>query len=180
MDGPHNASHPDMEIRMSGKAGLSPKVIGTRGIRDTALMIAAAVQGFYLIFMVDTMPFVVRLVLAAGIGGVLVVLALIKPQNLTFEQHLSQMLGYRTRPRRRVHQTADRDARPLQNLGQGGSTATKPAKETQARPAFRVRFGMPSLALGLDNLDPGLLMTLFLGLMLMGSVLAYVGQGGRF
>ena len=185
MDAEQNTSQPDMTIEMANTVGLNPKVVGSNGIRETILMILAVVQGFYLVFMVDRLPFAVRLTGAAFIGGLLLAFAFIKPRNLTFEKHLFLLIAFHTRPRKRVHQTADREASRLHNPNQvldrgEAATEAKPKKESRIRPAFRLRFGMPTLALGLDTVDPGLIMAVFGGLLMVGSVLAYVGKGGRF
>ena len=163
------------DIHMGNPVDLERRrVVGDMGLRETLLAGAAALQAVWLVFVFTQLPFALRLTLAALIALVLLTVALVRPHNLTIEQHLINFVQYQRRPKHRVHLTSERDR--LRLVQQGDVIADDAVVPTQTRAASHRR----SLHLdwGWDMPDPTLVLAVFLGLLIVGSVIAYLGQGG--
>ena len=121
------------DIHMGNPVDLERRrVVGDMGLRETLLAGAAALQAVWLVFVLTELPFALRLTLAALIALVLLTIALVRPQNLTLEQHIINFVQYQRRPKHRVHLTSERDrlrlAHPgLALLNAGSSSAARMA-----------------------------------------------------
>lgn len=164
------------------------RMIGEYRLREMLLFLFAALQALWCLFMLDGPPFVLRLMLAAVVGGATILLALARPHKRTVEDWLLTILYYHIQPKRRVHQTATRDdlkaslestesasQAPVPNERGNSGTAVQKRKSTS-----RVRVGLPTLIFGFDAADPGLVMAVFFGLLMFASLIAFVGRGGHF
>ena len=167
------------DIHMGNPVDLERRrVVGDMGLRETLLAGAAALQAVWLVFVFTELPFAVRLTLAALIALVLLTIALVRPHNLTIEQHIINFVQYQRRPKHRVHLTGERDALRMAHPGDViADDAVIPTK-TRAPPRAASHSRSRHLDWGLEMPNPALVLAVFLGLLIVGSVIAYLGQGG--
>ena len=167
------------DIHMGNPVDLERRrVVGDMGLRETLLAGTAALQAVWLVFVLTGLPFALRLTLAALIALVLLTIALVRPQNLTLEQHIINFVQYQRRPKHRVHLTSERDR--LRLTQQGDVVADDAMAPTKTRAAPRAPSHSRSLHLdwGWDMPDPSLVLAVFFCLLIVGSVITYLGQGG--
>jgi hypothetical protein len=142
------------------------------GVREIVLVSAAAGQAIWLVFMTPALPFVVRLVVAVLIALVLLGVALVPIKDKPIEYHLVKFLGYRMRAMGRVYRTARReDVR----VGQVEvSEVVKPVVQ-KVTPQLKIKPQRVALAGDWEWVqpNPALLLAVFAGLLLVGTVIAY-------
>ncbi|NJM42135.1 MAG: hypothetical protein HC853_15975 [Anaerolineae bacterium] len=79
------------------------------GVRETVLVCIAAVQAIWLIFLNESMPFVLRLCIALFVAAVLLGVALIPYKDKPIEYTIAKWIGYRFNHQGRIYRTASRD-----------------------------------------------------------------------
>ena len=165
-------------IQMPSRVDLKFSVSGMRP-RELVLVCAAAVQAIWWVFMNPQWPFVPRLLIAAGIALVLLGIALVPINDLPIETHLVKFIRFRLRPLRRVSMNAR-----LRKQGFGAANEQVEQVEEEApvaSPPIAVPRVRPSYgALTWLAPDPALVMAAFVCVLILGSIIAYVGRGGRF
>ncbi len=160
-------------IKIGPQITLTRKAIGKVDLRQGLLLLLAVAQAVWLLFYVNAIPFVVRLVIGMFGAIVLITIATQPFHGTTFERAILEMLGERFGHKRYLHQTAKgaRDAQPESNSEPEMSTATN----TAAKPA-RVRYaGAGALVWASPNF--GVLMFAFMCLVTLASCLAYATRG---
>jgi len=170
------------------------------GVRESVLVGIAAIQAIWLVFLVERLPFIVRLCLALFVAAVLLVFALIPYKDKPIEYSIAKWLRYRLGSQGRVYRTASREITAEMGLASPVEPASKPVSAAQALPLPTPARAKPKRAQPRRERpvhvkpaktprqqrrhgrwmqpDPGLVMAVFLGVLVMGSVLAYVGKGG--
>ena len=167
------------DIHMGNPVDLERRrVVGDMGLRETLLAGAAALQAVWLVFVLTELPFALRLTLAALIALVLLTIALVRPQNLTLEQHIINFVQYQRRPKHRVHLTSERDRLRLAHPGEVVADDAVVPTQTCAPPRAASHSRSLHLDWGSDMPDPALILAVFFCLLIAGSVIAYLGQGG--
>lgn len=145
------------------------------GLREVILIGAAALFAVYIIFMATSLALELRLTLALIVSVALLAVAKVPIQGYRMEKMFVIWLRGQMRPKRAVHQTGRRSMPTFDGEAdvRDGQNATKP--QVAARPATTVaRTG------GLVWAEPdwGVVMALFVGLLIVGSALAYAAGAG--
>ena len=167
-------------IQMPSRVDLKFSVSGMRP-RELVLVCAATAQAAWWVFMNPQWPFVPRLLLAAGIALVLLGVALVPINDLPIEAQLVKFIRFRLRPLRRVSMNAR-----LRKQAFGAAEEQAEAAQAEAdAPAVDAPMAVPRVRPSFGTLtwlapDPALVMAAFVCVLILGSVIAYIGRGGRF
>jgi hypothetical protein len=171
-------------IRMPGRFDPSRwEVTAGIGLREVVLLAVNLVQAIWLIFLNEAWPFALRLAVTVMVGLLLLGIAMVPIKDKPVEYYLFKFLRYKLRPPGRVYRTAQK-GRLI--ISQEPATANEPEPEAAPRPARTkppkpVRVTRPSMAFSLPawlQPDVGLLLVVFVCVLIAGSVVAYVGNGG--
>jgi hypothetical protein len=155
------------------------ELVSNMGVRELTLVGIAGLQALYWLFVVTSMPFVSRLTLAGLIGLILTAIALVPIKDKKIEWHLAQFVRYKLRPARRIHQTAKRQPFEETEAPTPKKAASpKPQAHNMPRPVYQRRARGLSLSAALPLLDPVWIVAAFACVLVIASVIAYVGRGG--
>ena len=114
----------DRRINFGRKITLNWKPVRGIGLRETILLTTAALQAVYLIFVADSIVFAVRLCLALFVAVTLMVVATVPIRGYRIEHFAWIVLRGWLRPKRYLHQTAERNMAPLAEIGEDERRAT--------------------------------------------------------
>ena len=148
------------------------------GIRELVLITLALVSGVWLLFVVSSIPFWLRLTLTGLIALTLIGIALVPISDKPVEHAIFKFFRYKLRSPGRVY----RNAR-MRRFGEV-PTAPPPRPVTASPPHAWPRLRWPSFegafAIQLAGVlaDPGLILATFVCLLVIGSTLIYGSHGG--
>ena len=162
-------------ILFGSKITLNYKPLRGLGVREIFLLGLAAGQAIYLVFLAESISFPLRLTLALFIAILLLAIATIPVRGYKVEYFLfAVLLRGLVRPRRYLHQTAMRNARHVDGAGLDETDTPQDADRgkdmAKGRVPARVGWGewaAPNVVL---------VMTIFIVLLLAGSMIAYVSR----
>ncbi len=146
------------------------------GIRELVLIGLALTSGVWLLFVVTSLPFWLRLTLTGVIVLVLIGVALVPISDKPVEHAIVKFIRYKLRPPGRVYRNA--------TMGRFNETATPKRPLATPAPVAWPRLRLPSLqgafAIHLAGVlaDPGLILAMFVCLLVIGSTLIYGSYGG--
>ena len=154
------------------------EIVNLMGPRELILVGIAAAQAIWFVFMLTTMAFALRLMLAGVIGLALLAIALVPIKDKPIEWHVVQFIRYKLRPARRIYQTALRKPIEVAEVApQAVAPITQPQPVADAKPHTKARVNAGAWHRLLP--DPALVLAAFACLLVVGSVVAYVGSGGK-
>jgi len=146
------------------------------GTRELVLITGAALQAVWFIFVQVETAFALRLTLAFIFALALLVIAFVPVQDKPVEQYLWRLVRYKLRPPGRIYRTSERDVREAVPTVVPTSSATdlKPVAVRHSKPRAR------TLSLGAwVQPAPALIMAAFVCVLVCGSLVAFLGKGGR-
>jgi cell division protein FtsW (lipid II flippase) len=162
-------------IVFAAKQRLGYHVMRGIGLREAILIGAAALFAVYIIFMATSLALELRLTLALVVSVALLTVAKVPIQGYRMEEMFLIWLRGQIRPKRAVHQTGRRTMPVFEGDAdvRDGQDVTTP--QVAVRPATTVAH-----AGGLVWAEPdwGTVMALFVGLLIVGSALAYAAGTG--
>lgn len=157
-------------VSFPARIDLRYQVMRGIGVREAILIALAAGQAIWLVFVVESLPFVSRLMLAALIAVALIAIATVPIRGYKMEHYLLIVARGMLRPKVYLHQTA-RSA-PIA-VSEEPVVAQK--EDAQKLPDFK-----PPREFG-EWAAPNVLvvMLLFLALMAMSATMLYFAAGGQ-
>ena len=162
-------------IQFGSRITLNYKPLRGLGVREIVLLGLAAGQAIYLIFLAESISFPIRLTLAMFLAVLLLAIATVPVRGYKVEYFLfNVLLRGLFRPRRYLHQTAIRDRPRMVGTSATQEAAPEKVNEDISRVPATTKVGWgewagPNLAIA---------MTLFIIILLTGSVIAYVSKAG--
>ena len=157
-------------ITFGNRITLNYKPVRGLGVREVLLLGAATAQAVYFIFIADQISFALRLSGALFLTLILLAIALVPVRGHRVEHFAFIVLRGIVRPRRYLHQTAERD-RPY-----GVAPAVEPEADSLAA---EVRAHRRVLATDGDWVAPNLapVMALFCVMLVVGSLMVFASGG---
>ena len=157
-------------VSFPARIDLRYQVMRGIGIREAILIALAAGQAIWLVFVVESLPFVSRLMLAALIAVALIAIATVPIRGYKMEHYLLIVARGMLRPKVYLHQTA-RSA-PIEVCEE---PVVAQEEDEQKLPDFK-----PPREFG-EWAAPNVLvvMLLFLALMAMSATMLYFAAGGQ-
>ena len=162
-------------IQFGARITLNYKPLRGLGVREIALLGLAAGQAIYLVFLAESISFPIRLTLAVFLAVLLLAIATVPVRGYKVEHFLfGVLLRGLLRPRRYLHQTATRNSPRVDgsNISSEAAAEEVDEVETKVPVAAKASWGEwtgPNLAIA---------MTLFVLILLTGSLIAYVSRAG--
>lgn len=164
------------KIVFPARISLEYKAVRGVGIREAILLAVAALQAVYLIFLAESIDFVLRLCLAVFLAIALVAIATVPIRGYRVEQYVLLVVRGMLRPKVYLHQTARREEI---DLGAGIDAApAPPARPRRPDPAPEP---VGAIELTGDWAAPNLalVMAIFLTILVLASAAAFVANGGQ-
>ena len=157
-------------VSFPARIDLRYQVMRGIGIREAILIALAAGQAIWLVFVVESLPFVSRLMLAALIAVALIAIATVPIRGYKMEHYLLIVARGMLRPKVYLHQTA-RSA----PIAVSEEPVVAQEEDEQKLPDFK-----PPREFG-EWAAPNVLavMLLFLALMAMSATMLYFAAGGQ-
>lgn len=162
-------------IIFAAKQRLGYHVMRGIGLREAILIGAAALFAVYIVFMAASLALELRLTLALIVSVVLLTVAKVPIQGYRMEEMFVIWLRGQVRAKRAVHQTGRRSMPAFEGDADVRDGRDAARTQTAARPAATVAH-----AGGLVWAEPdwSVVMALFVGLLIVGSALAYASGAG--
>jgi len=157
-------------VSFPARIDLRYQVMRGIGVREAILIALAAGQAIWLVFVVESLPFVSRLMLAALIAVALIAIATVPIRGYKMEHYLLIVVRGMLRPKVYLHQTA-RSA----PIAVSEEPVVAQEEDEQKLPDFK-----PPREFG-EWAAPNVLavMLLFLALMAMSATMLYFAAGGQ-
>jgi hypothetical protein len=162
----------NQRITFGNRITLNYKPVRGLGLREVLLLGAATAQAVYFIFIADQINFTLRLSVALVLALALLAIALVPVRGHRVEHFAFIVLRGLLRPRRYLHQTAERD--------QPDVVAPPAGSELGARPVrVRAPARAPASVWEGDWVAPNLapVMALFCAMLVVGSLMVFASGG---
>ncbi|MGQ9889820.1 MAG: hypothetical protein ACUVSX_15245 [Aggregatilineales bacterium] len=161
------------KIVFPARITLQYKAVRGVGIREAILLAVAALQAVYLVFLAESVDFVLRLCLALFLAIALVAIATVPIKGYRMEQYILVVLRGLLRPKVYLHQTAQREEIDLGQEIDPAAVASgrrPPDPAPVAASAWEGDWAAPNLAM---------VMAVFLGILILASLAAFIANGGQ-
>jgi hypothetical protein len=160
-------------ISFPARLDLSYQFMRGVGVREAVLLAVAVGQAIWLIFLVDSLAFVSRLVMAVVIAVALIAIATVPIKGYKVEQYAVIVIRGMLRPKVYLHQTARAAEVEIETQPIIKEERQEKKEERAYRPARDVAPG--------EWAAPNVLavMLLFVALMVVSSLLLYLVSGGE-
>lgn len=163
-------------IVFAAKQRLGYHVLRGIGLREAILIGAAALFAVYVIFMATSLALEIRLTLALVVSVALLTVAKVPIQGYPMEEMFVIWLRGQVRSKRAVHQTGRRTMPAFEGEADVRDGRDVPAPQVAVRPASVAAVHASGLAWA--EPDWGVVLALFVGLLVVGSALAYAAGTG--
>lgn len=148
------------------------------GVRELVLITLALASGVWLLFVVTSIPFWLRLTLTGVIVLMLIGVALVPISDRPVEHAIVKFIRYKLRPPGRVYRNANR--RRFKEPVSVPQPASTPIPRSVEWPRFKWPTLQGAWALHVAGIlaDPGLILATFVCLLVVGATLVYGSYGG--